>query len=142
MESHENIDIMYYRFNNIIKDLERLGKEYSLVEKNGKILNSLLKEWEAKSIIIEEAKNLNSTPIESLINSLTSYELKLTFKVQDDGDERIKRSIALKASQEKDENVSLNLVDEEFDEGDLALVIKGFLKQYISKRRFKKTSLQ
>ncbi|KAL3500418.1 hypothetical protein ACH5RR_039511 [Cinchona calisaya] len=92
MESHENIDKMYFRFNDMVKDLEGLGKEYSLGEKNRKFLNALLKEWEPKSIAIEESKNLNSMPIDSLINSLTSFELKLKYKLQDE-EAKGKRSI-------------------------------------------------
>ncbi|KAL3529731.1 hypothetical protein ACH5RR_009053 [Cinchona calisaya] len=33
MESHENIDKMYCRFNDMVKDLEGLGKNYSLGER-------------------------------------------------------------------------------------------------------------
>ncbi|KAL3507226.1 hypothetical protein ACH5RR_032608 [Cinchona calisaya] len=135
MEPHENIDKIYCRFNDIIKDFETLGKEYSLGEKNRKILNALSKEWEAKTIAIEEAKNLNSMPIESLINSLTSYELKLKAKVVDDEEARPRRS---KTSQEEDENGSINLEDENLDEGDLALIIKRFLKHYINKQRMRR----
>ncbi|KAL3510113.1 hypothetical protein ACH5RR_029514 [Cinchona calisaya] len=138
MEPHENIDKMYCRFNDIIKDLEALSKEYSLGEKNRKILNALSKEWDAKTIAIEEAKNLNLMPIESLINSLTSYELKLKAKVVDDEEARPRRSIALKTSQEEEENSSINLEDEDLDEGDLALITKGFLKHYINKRRMRR----
>ncbi|KAL3534610.1 hypothetical protein ACH5RR_003071 [Cinchona calisaya] len=138
MESQENIDKMYCRFNDIIKNLETLGKEYSLGEKNRKILNSLSKEWDAKTIAIEEAKNLNLMSIESLINSLTSYELKLKTKVVDDEEARPRRSIALKTSQEEDENSSINLEDEKLDEGDLALITKGFLKYYINKQRMRR----
>ena len=35
---------MYYKFNDIIKDLEIIGKEYPLSEENRKILNVLSKE--------------------------------------------------------------------------------------------------
>ena len=44
MEPHENIDKLFYRFNDINKDLETLGKEYSSGERNRKILNTLPKE--------------------------------------------------------------------------------------------------
>ena len=96
MEPLEDIDKMYCRFNNLIKDLEVLGKEYSLGEKNRKILNALNKDWESKVTVIEEAKDLNSMSIDSLINSLTSYELKLKTKVQEEEDARARRNIALK----------------------------------------------
>lgn len=95
MHPHENVDKMFCRFNDITKDLELLDKVYTLGEKNRKILNALPKEWENKVTAIEEAKDLNSMSIESLVNSLTSYELKL--KAQDD-EAWIKRGIAFKAS--------------------------------------------
>ena len=44
MEPHENIDKMYCKFNDTIKDLEALGNEYTLREKNRKILNALFKD--------------------------------------------------------------------------------------------------
>ena len=56
MEPHENIDKMYCRFNDLIKDLEVLEKKYSLGEKNRKILNTLYKDWKSKMTVIEEAK--------------------------------------------------------------------------------------
>ncbi|KAL3534602.1 hypothetical protein ACH5RR_003063 [Cinchona calisaya] len=78
-------------------------------------------------------------PIESLINSLTSYELKLKAKVVDDEEARPRKSISLKTSQEEDENSSINLEDEDLDKGDLALITKGFLKHYINKRRMRRS---
>ena len=84
---------MCCRFVDTIKDLEMmLGKEYYLVERNRKILNALLKEWTTKTMIIEEAINLNSVSIDYLINSLISYELNLKSKVQDEEEVRAKRS--------------------------------------------------
>ena len=38
MESYDNVNKMYCKFS--IKDLELLGKEYTLGEKNRKILNA------------------------------------------------------------------------------------------------------
>ena len=91
MDSHENVDKMYCRFSDIIKYLELLGKEYILSEKNRKILNALSKDWESEVTAIEEAKGLNSMSIESLINSQTSYELKLESKVQEEENSWVKR---------------------------------------------------
>nr|XP_027090322.1 muscle M-line assembly protein unc-89-like [Coffea arabica] len=113
MESHENIDKMYYIFNDLIKDLEVLEKNYSLGEKNRKILNALSKDWENKVTAIEEAKDLNILPIESLINSLTTYELKLKSKVQEEEDTKIRRSIALKVSQDENDTAFLDREDME-----------------------------
>ncbi|KAL3513390.1 hypothetical protein ACH5RR_026107 [Cinchona calisaya] len=136
MEPHENIDKMYFRFN----DMEGLGQEYSLGEKNRKILNALPKEWEPKSSAIEESKNLNSMPIDSLINSLTSFELKLKYKLQDE-EAKGKRSIAFKASSKRrkdsrkphfnnfqitwDDCNSDGEVEEEYEEAQMAFMALG-----------------
>ena len=44
MSPNESIDVVFCRFNDIIKDLEALDKSYTLCEKNKKILNALPKE--------------------------------------------------------------------------------------------------
>lgn len=56
MEPYEDVDKMYCRFNDLIKDLEVLDKKYSLGEKNRNILNALSKDWESKVTAIEEAR--------------------------------------------------------------------------------------
>ena len=45
LKSHENIDKMFCRFIDIVKDLELLGKKYILDEKNRNILNGLWQEY-------------------------------------------------------------------------------------------------
>ncbi|KAL3519173.1 hypothetical protein ACH5RR_021762 [Cinchona calisaya] len=59
-----------------------------------------LRNGNQKSIAIEESKNLNCMPIDSLINSLTFFELKLKYKVQDE-ETKGRRSITLKASSKR-----------------------------------------
>ena len=103
MEAHENIDKMYCKFNDIIKDLELLRKKYSLDEKNRKILNILSKEQETKVNAMKEAKNLNSISIDSLVSTLTTYELKIKSNVQDEEEVRANRGIVLKVSQEEED---------------------------------------
>ena len=88
-------------FSDIIKDLEILNKDYSLGEKNRKIFNVLSKYWETKATAIEEAKDLNSMPIETLVNLLTSYELKLKSKAQEEEEVRAKKSVTLRFIKKK-----------------------------------------
>lgn len=140
MEPHENIYIMYCHFNDIIKDLKILGKGYSLDEKNRKILNALSKDWENKVMAIEEAKDLNSMSIESLVNSLSSFELKLKSKVQEKEEAKIKMNIALKSTQEKEDSFSIDGENIEMDNNDLTLLTKNFKKFLSNKRRFKRGS--
>nr|AJE29371.1 putative gag protein [Coffea canephora] len=128
MHPLENVDKMCSRFCDIIEDLKLLGKEYSLGEKNRKILNALPKEWENKINAIEEAKDLNSMSIESLVDTLTSYELKLEFKVQEEENARMyKRGIAFKASQVGDNPSFMGNEIMEVD-NDITPHIKSFKK--------------
>ena len=64
-------------------------------------MNALSKNWKSKVTAIEETKDLNSIPIESLINFLTSYEVKLKTKLQEKEDAKVRRNIILKTSQDE-----------------------------------------
>ena len=131
MAPHESIDDMYIRFTSIIKDLEALGKIYSLSEKNRKILNALSKEWETKTMAIEEAKDLSSLSLESLVNSLLSFELKL-YKGKA-LDESKRSEIAFKAlkclEEESDETSSSS------EEGDAEIITQGVKHLIIKTKR-------
>ena len=87
--------------------------------------------------VIEETKDLSVVSTESLINSLASYQLKLKSKTQDKEDARMKKSIALKTSQEENDSFSLNGEDIDIDNNDLTLLTKRF-KRMFNKRKFRK----
>ena len=78
-------------------------------------------------------------PIDSFINSLTSYELKLKSKLQDKKEARIKRSIAFEVSQEEDDDL-LPLDSEyvKFEENGVTLMTKTIKKLFNNKRRFRR----
>ena len=92
MESNETIDEMHNRFINIINPLSVLGKTFSNVEINSKILRSLPKEWEAKRIAIEKAHNLSKMSKEELLRTLKTHEM-----VKKQNEDSRKKSIALKS---------------------------------------------
>ena len=99
----------------------------------------MLEELETKAMATEEIKILNSMPIDSFINSLTSYELKLKSEVQDKEEARIKRSIAFEVSQEEDDD--LLLLDSEYvklEENGVTLMTKTIKKLFNNKRRFRR----
>ena len=75
MESNETIDEMHNRFINFINPLSVLGKTFSNVEINSKILRSLPREWEAKRTTIEEAHDLSKMSKEELFGTLKTYEM-------------------------------------------------------------------
>ncbi|KAH9673511.1 Integrase catalytic domain-containing protein [Citrus sinensis] len=119
MDQNENVYSMYTRFTDIVNTLGALGKTFSNSEKVKKIIRSLPKEWRPKRTAIEEAKDLNTLPLDDLIGSLISYEEDLA---AEKGHEEKKKSIALKASKyESDE-------ESEPDDEELAILARRFRK--------------
>ncbi|KAH9792467.1 hypothetical protein KPL71_004134 [Citrus sinensis] len=119
MEENENVYSMYTRFTDIVKTLGALGKTFSNSEKVTKIIRSLPKEWRPKRTAIEEAKDLNTLPLDDLIGSLISYEEDLA---AERGHGEKKKSIALKTSKyESDE-------ESEPDDEELAMLARRFRK--------------
>ncbi|KAH9670869.1 Integrase catalytic domain-containing protein [Citrus sinensis] len=119
MEQNENVYSMYTRFTDIVNTLGALGKTFSNSEKVKKIIRSLPKECRPKRTAIEEAKDLNTLPLDDLISSLISYEEDLA---AEKGHEEKKKSIALKASKyESDE-------ESEPDDEELAMLARRFRK--------------
>ncbi|GAV58714.1 UBN2 domain-containing protein, partial [Cephalotus follicularis] len=84
MIENEDISSMYARFNDIINALKGLGKVYPNHELVSKILRCLPKSWEPKVTAIEEAKDLATLPLEDLLGSLMTHEIRM--KDQDKSD--------------------------------------------------------
>ncbi|KAH9685791.1 hypothetical protein KPL70_014095 [Citrus sinensis] len=119
MEQNENAYSMYTRFTDIVNTIGALGKTFSNSEKVKKIIRSLPKEWRPKRTAIEEAKDLNTLPLDDLIGSLISYEEDLA---AEKGHEEKKKSIALKASKYESDGES------ELDDEELAMLARRFRK--------------
>ncbi|KAL6341663.1 hypothetical protein AAG906_032784 [Vitis piasezkii] len=81
-------------------------------EKVMKILRSLPSKWHTKVTAIQEAKDLTKLPMEELIGSLMTYEINLTKKLQE-GEDKKKKSIALKATTKEEEDESSSHGDKE-----------------------------
>ncbi|KAH9704489.1 hypothetical protein KPL70_011489 [Citrus sinensis] len=119
MEQNENVYSMYTRFTDIVNTLGALGKTFSNSEKVKKIIRSLPKEWRPKRTAIEEAKDLNTLPLDDLIGSLISYEEDLA---AEKGHKEKKKSIALKASKYE------SYEESEPDDEELAMLARRFRK--------------
>ena len=98
-----------------------------------KVLRSLSRSWEAKVTAIQEAKNLNTLPLEELLGSLMTHEL--TMKQHFKEEIRRKKPINLKSTAQEKEDIEKSENSDE-DE-DLALIIKKF--RCFMKRRRQKT---
>ncbi|KAH9716801.1 hypothetical protein KPL71_021583 [Citrus sinensis] len=119
MEQNESVYSMYTRFTDIVNILGALGKIFSNSEKVKKIIRSLPKEWRPKRTAIEEAKDLNTLPLDDLIGSLISYEEDLA---AEKGHEEKKKSITLKASKYESDGES------EPDDEELDMLARRFIK--------------
>lgn len=112
-----------------INSLNAIGRNYSNSDLVRKILRSLLKYWEAKVMVIQEAKELTKLPLEELLESLMTHEISMG---EQDEDQRKKKSITLKCSaydDEKEEKEKAN-ADE-----DISLITKKFKSFLMKKQR-------
>ncbi|GAV82851.1 UBN2 domain-containing protein, partial [Cephalotus follicularis] len=119
---NENISSMYARFNYIINALKGLAKLYTNHELVSNILRCLPKTWEPKVMTIEEAKDLSTLPLEDLLGSLTTHELRMNDQAKN---EPKKNTIALKASKDEES-------DEDKDE--MALLTKRIRRILLDKK--------
>ena len=97
MKKDENISEMSTRFTNIVNCLKSLRKIYTKEENVRKILRSLPKRWEAKKMVIYEARDLKVLSLDELYGSLMTYKLKMNSKVEEE-EVKSKKNFALKSS--------------------------------------------
>ncbi|GAV58883.1 UBN2 domain-containing protein [Cephalotus follicularis] len=128
MPENKNISSIYARFNDIINALKGPGKVYTNHELVSKILRCIPKSWESKVTAIEEAKDLSSLPLEDLLRSLMTHELRMSDQARNYPK---KKTIALEASK-----------DEESDEDEMALLTKRIRKILMDKKNFSKKQLK
>ena len=77
MKPNESIVEMFIRFTDVVNGLEGLGNRVSKEDKVSKILRCLPLKWNFKMESIKEVKNLKELPLEELISSLMTYEMKI-----------------------------------------------------------------
>ncbi|GAV57232.1 UBN2 domain-containing protein, partial [Cephalotus follicularis] len=126
---NKDIKTMFTKFTNIIYGLQALHKFYTTSEMVTKILRCLPRSWMHKVTAIEEAKDLNTIPLEDFLGSLMTYELSIKNKNDDEEKKKWKKKvIELKSSTNDDSEKNS---DEEF-----ALITRKFKKFFANKRKF------
>ena len=75
---------MFTRFTDITNDLKSLGRFYSNADLVQMILRSLPNKWDPKVTAIQEAKDLNTLPLDELMGSLIIHELTMQHRTDDD----------------------------------------------------------
>ena len=137
MQPEESIFEMYNHFTTIITNLKGLGNTYTNKELVKKILNSLPKSWEAKMIVIKESKDPNTFPLDELVRSFLTHEMKLKTRkrVQQESSRSKKVEVALKFTIQEKERYDQHGSDE-----DVAMFVRKFnkfirLKKYATARK-------
>ena len=77
MESDKTIIGMFTYFTDIVNRLKYFGKTYTNSDLVKKVLRFLPKSWEPKVTTIQEAKDLNTYPLDQLIGLLMTHELTI-----------------------------------------------------------------
>ena len=129
MLEDEDISKMFTRFNDIIVQLQALGKPIPTSEQNRKFLQALPKEWRPKVTAIEEAKDLKTLPLEELLGSLITHEQTLLNDKEDKGTSKKKKDLALRILEE------LEVSD---DDNEIALLTNKFKRFLRSKGALKR----
>ena len=98
IEKDESISYMFTRFTTIINSLGALGKTFLNGELVSKIHRSLPLAYKSNMVAIQEAKDLSKLPLEELIDSLMTHEILMKETNKDEGEEKKKKEVALKAT--------------------------------------------
>ena len=133
MDACESISDMFTRFTDIVNGLKSLGKSYDNTDLVRKVLRSLPRTWEAKVTTIQEAKDMNTLPLEELLGSLMTHELQVKQHVNDEESKK-KKTMALKISENMEES---NESEDDSDDEDMALITRKF-RRFMKKKKFEK----
>ena len=126
-KSGESIRDLVGRMNALINALKNMGKEYSTLELNRKLLNALSSEWKIKVIAIEEAKNLTTTSLDEIVGSLLTHEMNEARR--NEGTIKKDKSIALQVYESSSD-----------DDEDVALLSRKIARMLRGRRKFGNTS--
>lgn len=136
MKEGDNIESLFFRFQVLVSGLQVLNKIYMIVDHIKNILRSLPVRFRLKVSAIQEAKDLHSLSLESLIINLQSHKLELN---GDDPEKQVE-FVALKSvgeSQKSSQNIKEathgEVSDEEYDDDELAFIIKRF--KYLARKK-------
>ncbi|KAL8528794.1 hypothetical protein ACS0TY_006308 [Phlomoides rotata] len=119
MKSGESLEKFDLRYTEILNEMESLGKDYSLKEKNLKVLRALPTECDMKMVAMRESNDQSKTSTFELFYDLKAFE----FDIDRRNDEETPSSkvIALVASTTE----SNQAVDSDSEQDELALFIKN-----------------
>ncbi|XP_073030753.1 uncharacterized protein [Primulina eburnea] len=84
MKPGETLTEFDERFSGIIIELISLGKDYSNREISLKVMRALPREWDVKTIAMQETKDLNKLELHDLFANLKAYEFELGIRIEEE----------------------------------------------------------
>ncbi|XP_057993113.1 uncharacterized protein LOC110636475 [Hevea brasiliensis] len=137
MKPGETISEMSSRFTDLVNVLKALEKEFTEEELVKKVLRSLPKSWETKVTMIFDTKDFSKFTYDQLIGSLIAHEMLYDKSKSNVDQEKTKRGITLKSSQEDElrktiafKAASSNSSKSSSDADDIAMITKRFKKAF------------
>ena len=134
MNDGESIKDMVQRFTAIVNHLNILGKKFDNADLVHKVLRSLTIEWQPKITAIKESMKIGMPTLQELFGNLEDHELELKRYSKNDEEKR-RKSLALKANIENEDDDSENL-DEEDEDEEIALLTKKYQKILRARKDF------
>ena len=118
---------MQKRFTHIVNHLMGLGKEFDKEELNIKVLKCLDRNWQPKVTTISESKDLSIITTAALFGKLREHEIEMQRLNELETSEKKVKSIALKASSKKGDEIEEKAAKSS-DNENLNLLVKKFGK--------------
>ena len=115
MSDDESFDELYTKLNDIVNSAYNQGEIYDQPKIVRKILRSLTKDFRLKVTTITESKDVDSIPVDELVESLQSYELDLPKTSKS-------KSMALKSV----DDIDVGGFDDELSATEIAYLAKNF----------------
>ena len=115
MSNDKSFDEFYDKLNDIVNSAYNLGEIYDQPKIVRKILRSLTEDFRPKVTAITESKDVNSIPVDELVESLQSYELDLLKTSKS-------KTMALKSI----DDVEVGRFDDELSVTEITYLVKNF----------------
>ncbi|KZV37857.1 hypothetical protein F511_24579, partial [Dorcoceras hygrometricum] len=108
------------RFNSVVIELARLGKEYTSREVALKLMRALPREWDLKTMAMREYKDLNKLELHDMFADLEAYEFELETR-SEEGPSTSQPTQALAVTEEKPQKTA-----EQINNDAMSLFVKKF----------------
>ncbi|KZV57249.1 hypothetical protein F511_39871 [Dorcoceras hygrometricum] len=127
MKDGETITEFNERFSAVVIELTSLGKEYINRELALKVMRSLPRQWDVKTMAMRESKDLNKLELHDLFANLKAYEFELETR-SEDAPSTSQPTKALAATMTEQCSTSTSKTADQLSDDVMSLFVKKFGK--------------